>query len=101
MYGEPFRRSLRANTVLLDGKVVGMIGVSRDYEWGTFFSDFKPELQPHLKSITVMRAVRDALEFVKSYRGPVLSMAEHGEGCRILHRLGFTHLHGWWYGWLR
>lgn len=91
---------MRATAVYLDGKVAGIIGVKRDKDWGVYFSDVSAELQPHLKSITVMRVVKDSLRYVREYRGPVLAIAEHAESCRILFRLGFTHLHGEWYGWL-
>ena len=91
---------MRAVVVTQDGEVTGIAGVARERDWGKFFSDYKPQLQPYLKSITVMRAVKDALQIVREYRGPVLAIARDAEGCRILHRLGFTHLHGAWYGWL-
>ena len=91
---------MRANAVLMDGEVVGIIGVIREPDWGKFFSDVKPALQPHLKSITVWRAIRGAMDYVRDYRGPVMAAASHVEGCVMLHRLGFKHLHGAWYGWL-
>lgn len=99
-YGEPYRFTVRANAVLLDGKVVGIVGVAREYDIGKFFSDVKPELEPHLSSVTVWRAIKGAMDYVRAYRGPVLSTAEHAEGCVMLHRLGFKHLEGRWYGWL-
>ncbi len=99
-YGEPFKFTLKANTVLMDGSVVGVVGVARHPEWGVFFTDYKPELEPHLSSVTVWRAVKDAMTFVRKYRGPVMSIADHVEGCMNLHRLGFSHLYGAWYGWL-
>jgi hypothetical protein len=85
----------------LDGQVAGIIGVSRENNIGKFFADFKPELEPHLKSLTIMRAIKRALDFCDDYQGPVIAIAEHGEGCRILHRLGFDHLEGAYYGWLK
>lgn len=91
---------MRANVAVMDGEVMGVIGISRHPEIGVFFSEFKPALQPYLKSITIMRAIKDALTMVREYRGPVLTIADDAESCRILHRLGFTHLHGAWHGWL-
>ena len=99
-YGEPAQGTMRAMVAEMDGKIVGIIGIVREPQWGKFFSDFKPELQAHLKSITIMRAIKQALRFCDEYRGPVLAVAEDAEGCRIMNRLGFTHLHGGWYGWL-
>ena len=91
---------MRAVVALLDGEAVGLIGVVRERDFGKYFSEIKPQLQPYLKSITVLRAIKESMEYVRAYRGPVMSTAEHAEGCRMLHRLGFTHLHGAWYGWL-
>ena len=85
----------------MDGEPVGVVGVIRERYFGKFFSDFKPELQPHLRSITIMRAINGALDYADRYRGPVIAVAKDAEGCRILFRLGFTHLQGALYGWLK
>ena len=91
---------MRAIVVTQDDEVTGIAGVVRERDMGKFFSDYAPKLQPYLRSITVMRAVKEAVRLVKEYPGPVLAIARDAEGCRILHRLGFTHLYGAWYGWL-
>jgi len=91
---------MRAIVAYLDHQPAGIVGVVREQGYGKFFCDFKPELQPHLRSITIMRAVKTALRFADQYRGPVIAIAETGESCRLLHRLGFTHLQGRYYGWL-
>ena len=101
MQGEPSRQTLRGYAALLDDEVVGLIGIARHKEFGLFFSEHKEALVPYLRSVLIWRAIKDAMQLVYSYRGPVLSVAEHAEGCRLLCRLGFTHLHGAWYGWLR
>ncbi len=93
--------TVRATVAELDGQVAGIIGISRENGVGKFFADFKPELQPHLKSVTIMRGVKAALRFCDEYKGPVIAVAEHAEGCRILHRLGFDHLQGAYYAWLK
>jgi hypothetical protein len=99
-YGKLPAGSMRAIVAVMDGRVSGVIGVVREYNIGKFFADFRPELQPHLRSITIMRAIKGALRFADDYRGPVVAMADDAEGCRVLHRLGFTHLQGALYGWL-
>lgn len=91
---------MRAMAILMDDEVVALVGVVREPDWGKFFSEHKPQLEPHLKSITVWRAIKASMEYVRSYRGPVMSCARHAEGCLMLHRLGFQHLRGAWYGWL-
>ena len=99
-YGEPPKGTLRAYVALLDGQVAGFIGIVREQAVGKLFCDFKPELQPYLQSITIMRAVKASMKFAEQYKGPIVAIAEHAEGCRILHRLGWTHLKGDLYGWL-
>lgn len=91
---------MRALAAEMDGKCVGLIGVVREGNIGKYFCNFGPELQPHLKSLTIMRAIKASLRFCEQYQGPVIAVAEHGEGCRILNRLGFEHLEGAYYAWL-
>lgn len=100
-FGEPQAGTLRAYVAVLDGRVVGILGVVREGPIGKYFCDFKPEIEPFLRSMTIMRAIKRSMEFVYDYKGPLVSVAAHAEGCRILHRLGFTHLQGALYGWLR
>ena len=92
--------TMRAYVAEMDGEVVGVIGIVRDKDWGKYFSDTRPKLRPYLKSITIMRLVKQSLKLCDEYRGPVLAVAHNGESCRLLNRLGFTHLYGAWYGWL-
>ncbi len=99
-YGELPSGTMRAMVAVMDDEVVGVIGIVREQLWGKFFSDSKPKLQPHLKSITIMRAIKRSLKFCDDYRGRVLAVAKDAESCRLMHRLGFTHLYGGWYGWL-
>lgn len=84
----------------MDGTVVGLVGVVRQPEWGVFFSEHKPQLRPYLSSVTVWRAIKDAMTIVQDYRGPVMSIAENAESCMQLNRLGFQHLYGAWWGWV-
>ena len=100
-WGTTHPGTLRALAAEMDGKVVGIIGVVREGPIGKYFCDFTPELEPYLTSMVIMRAIKKSMEFVHEYQGPLVSVAEHAEGCRILNRLGFTHLDGALYGWLR
>lgn len=99
-YGRQLPGTMRANIAIMDGEIVGVVGVVRERECGKYFCDFKPELQPHLRSITIMRAIKDSLRFADQYRGPMVAIADDAESCRLLHRLGFTHIQGALYGWL-
>lgn len=91
---------MKAIVAVMDGEVVGCIGVIRDRDAGRYFADFKEKLTPHLKSITIMRAVKASLRFVEEYAGPVVSVSEDAEGVMILTRLGFTHIEGELFAWL-
>lgn len=91
---------MRAMVACLDGEVAGFIGIVREGPIGKYFCDISPELEPYLQSMTIMRTVKQSMEFVKSYKGPVVALAEHAEGCKILNRLGFTHWEGEYYIWL-
>jgi len=85
----------------MDGRCVGLVGIARDKEWGLYFSDYSEELKPYLKSITILRVIKASLDYCRQYRGPVLSIATDADACVLLHRLGFSHLYGAWYGWLK
>ena len=99
-YGEPQRGTIKALVALMDGELVGIAGVIRDGYIGRYFVDFKDELQPHLQSITLWRAIKESHRFCDEYRGPILAVAEHAEGHRLLNKLGWTHLEGDLYGWV-
>jgi hypothetical protein len=92
---------MRALVATIDSRVVGVIGVVREYGYGKYFCNFSDELKPHLRSMTIMRAIKESLKFCDEYQGPMVAVAEHGEGCRLLHRLGFEHLYGAYYAWLK
>ena len=91
---------MKAYVALMDGQLSAVVGVVRERYCGKYFCDIRPELRPHLRSITIMRAVKASLRFCDEYQGPVVAIADDAESCRLLHRLGFTHLQGALYGWL-
>lgn len=90
---------MRAFAITMDGELAGIIGVVRDREVGKFFTEYKPELEPYLNSITIGRALHRAMDWCRAYRGPMVSIAESVEGCIALNRLGFEHMEGVYYGW--
>ena len=100
-FGAPQRGTIQAYVAEMDGRIVGILGIVRAHGYGRYFCDLKPKLQPYLRSITIMRAIKQSMDLVHQYRGPLISVAEHAEGCRLLNRLGFTYLQGALYGWLR
>lgn len=100
-WGRTHPGTVRAVVAEMNGEIVGVVGVVREGPIGKYFCDFKPELEPHLRSMAILRAIKKSMEFVREYQGPMVSVAEHAEGCRLLNRLGFTHLQGALYGWLK
>jgi hypothetical protein len=100
-FGKPCPGTMRALVAVMDGRVVGFLGMVREGPIGKYFCDISPDLWPHVGSMAVLRAIKQSMKFVEDYKGPVIALAEHAEGCRILHRLGFTHLMGEYYTWLK
>jgi len=76
---------------VVDEKVEGLCGVVREREFGKFFCDYNAAAEPYMSSITAWRGIKAAMRFVREYRGPVLAVSRHAEGCRNLTRLGFSH----------
>lgn len=87
-FGRLPRETLRAIVVTLDGRPVGIIGFAKEAFAFQFFSEYKPELEPYLGSVAVLRAIYEALALV---RGPcrAYAKAQHAKGAAVLKRLGF------------
>jgi hypothetical protein len=90
-YGRLPLETMRAVVIRLDGRPVALLGVARNSLFRRFFSEYKPELEPLLKSMTVLRAIKAAMAIVREQPGTVWAVAEHAEGARVLQRLGFEH----------
>jgi hypothetical protein len=93
------RSTVRAYAITMDGEIAGLIGLMREGGIGKFFTEYKPELQPYLNSITIGRTLKRCMNWCRAYRGPVISIAETVEGCMALNRLGFEHIDSVYYGW--
>lgn len=93
--------TLRARVVMRGNEVLGVIGVAREGAWAKFFSEFKPDLRPHLRRMASLRTIADAMRIVRASHLPVYSLAQADEpdSHRVLQRLGFTHLDGDVYQW--
>lgn len=92
---------MKALVAEIDGEIVGCIGVLRERYVGKYFFDCDARLTPHFRSIKLLRALKASMRWVKEYQGPLVSMADGAEGAEILIRLGFTHLEGDLFGWLK
>lgn len=90
---------MRAVCITLDGEIVAVLGVARETDHGKVFSDIRPALEPYLGSITVWRAIKMVMTFVKDYKGPVIAQASNGEAAYQMMRLGFEHGVGEYWMW--
>lgn len=89
-YGERPSPTMRAIAIRLDDVPAAIIGLYFDGDRMMAFSEFKPEFEPYLKSMTVMRAIKSAQRMFAQSKKPVFAV---GEGCScILERVGFQHL---------
>jgi hypothetical protein len=98
-YGRLPAETLRVIAVRLGGRTVGLIGIARNAMFRRFFSEYKPELEPLIKSMTVLRAIKAAMQIVRQQRGTIWSVAEHEKGAQVLERLGFEQFEGEVYAW--
>ena len=99
-YGGIRHGTLRAMVAEMDGRIVGIVGLVREPDAGKFFSEFAPELEPYLGSIRIMRAVKQAMQYVFEYQGPVIAISEGPKSVKLLTKLGFEHLEGELWAWL-
>lgn len=86
--GRPYE-TLRAIVITLEGRPAAIIGLAKEPDRERAFSEYLPELQPHLRSMPVLRAIQAFMKWVKASAAPVYALSE---GTGILERLGFTHL---------
>jgi hypothetical protein len=96
-YGDLPRPTVRAVVILLDGEPVGVIGLARESGCEKLFSEYKPEMQPHLRRFEVLRAIKLAMTLVESAKCDVYAVRD--EGTDILLRLGFEHVEDDIYKW--
>lgn len=84
-YGEPPSSTLRVTVVLLDGRPVGLAGLSRTGLATWFFTEHSPELVPYLSTVTVWRAIKRALSFIAECRCTVYVISEDPKMMQRLH----------------
>jgi hypothetical protein len=84
--GRP-RETLRALVIRVDGKPAGIIGLAQEPDRFRAFSEYTPELCPHLKRMPVLRAIKAFMAWVEASKVPVYAISE---GTGLLERLGFV-----------
>ena len=96
-YGSTPRMTVRAVVILLDEEPTAIIGLAMGIDCATLYSDAKPALDPYLKRMPVLRAIKLAMSLVKNCGRDVY--AKRQEGTDIIERLGFEQLEGEVYRW--
>jgi len=96
-YGERPGESMRAVVVRMGGRPVAIIGIAIERSRARAFSEYKPELEPHLKSISVLRAIKAAQQMFAASVKPVVAVCDGSAA--LLVRLGFVHVQDDVYAW--
>ena len=89
-YGERPEVTLRAIAILMDEEPVAIAGLSREGDRFRAFSEFKPALEPHLKSMTVLRAVKAVQRMI--HEAPLPVIVQDSENPTLMERLGFVEI---------
>jgi hypothetical protein len=89
-YGDRPGESMHAIIVRVDGQPAGIIGVAIERARLRAFSEYKPELEPHLKSIAALRAIKAAQKMFAASRLPLFAVCDGSAA--LLVRLGFVHV---------
>lgn len=89
-YGELPDQTIRAIIVLLDDVPSGIVGLDLRTDRAIAFSEQKPELEPHMKSMTVLRAIKRAQRMFRESPVPVIVV--NTSNPPLLERLGFTEI---------
>ncbi|MCK5149102.1 hypothetical protein KAR48_20265 [bacterium] len=89
-YGDKCAKSFKGHVAMLDGKVVGIGGLSYEQGRMVLFSDMKEEFRPFKKDI--WKAIDILGEMVEKTNCPVVAVANNKEKNAefLLTKLGFT-----------
>lgn len=87
-YDERPEQTVRAIVIEMDDEPVAIIGIARHRDRFQAFSEYKPALEPHLKSMPVLRAIKAGQQLIKEAPLPVIAIEEGKPG--FLSRLGFN-----------
>jgi hypothetical protein len=97
-YGELPAPTIRAVVVLKSNDPVVILGVANRADCATFFADYKPEAWEVRRAMTVLRAIKKAMQIVKDSKRPVYAVRQ--EGTDLLVRLGFEQVSDEVYRWV-
>ena len=100
-YGPRPHPTLKALVTVMNGEVAGVIGLAREGSCAKYFSEFKPQLRPYLKTMTALRTIQRSMDLVRQSKRRVFAIAQADEpqSHHILQRLGFVQVDGDVYRW--
>lgn len=87
-YGERPAPTMKAIAIKRGDQPVAIIGMIMDGQRMRAFSEYVPEFEPHLRSMTVLRAIKAAQKMFKESRRQVIAVK--GSDTMILERVGFV-----------
>lgn len=89
-YGARPEQTLKAIVILKDDEPMAVVGLANEGDRLVAFSEFKDEFEPHLKSITVLRAIKAAQAMFHDASLPVIVVKTTNP--RLIERLGFIEI---------
>lgn len=96
-YGERPAPTMRAIAILMDDAPVAIIGLAQHRDRYQAFSEYKPALEPHLRSMAVLRAIKAAQSMIASAVMPVVAFCKDKPD--LIERLGFIKVRNGAYLW--
>lgn len=96
-YGEQPDQTLRAMVIEKDGAPLAIAGLALEGDRFQAFSEFKPEMEPYLKSMTVLRFVKRVQAMIQAAPLPVVAFSKGDPA--LLERLGFQKIREGAYLW--
>jgi hypothetical protein len=80
---------MRAVVLLLDGEPAGIVGIAAEGPYQKLFSDVRPDMEPHLRRMAMMRALKRVQDWVRASPQQVFSESTNRA---LLERLGFEQI---------
>ena len=89
-YGERPEQTIQAIVICVDDEPKAIVGLDRRKDRYIAFSEYKPEFEPYLKSMTTLRALKAAERMFHSAPLPVI--VQNTSNPTLLERLGFIEI---------
>lgn len=96
-YGERPNQTMKAIAIRKGNSPLAIIGMVMTGPYMRAFSEYRPEFEPHLRSMTVLRAIKAAQRMFDESPRPVIAVKGSDSG--ILERVGFVPMNDEVYQW--